>query len=149
MHRVLTRCRLRWEYPIYIYPSIHLSIYPSILYLYQIMSITNSIRGLCFATPKYNCTPATSARRPVAWLCARSAMLRCRTTPTLRGALRRLSTFEDVTPMTIADRVEQAAVRKGAFAGLRGRGKPLPEEDPDSQVHVAQLSKNIEGRVQM
>ena len=74
-------------------------------------------------------------------------MLRCRTTPTLRGALRRLSTFEDVTPMTIADRVEQAAVRKGAFAGLRGRGKPLPEEDPDSQVHVAQLSKNIEGRV--
>ena len=75
-------------------------------------------------------------------------MLRCRTTPTLRGALRRLSTFEDVTPMTIADRVEQAAVRKGAFAGLRGRGKPLPEEDSDSQVHVAQLSKNIEGRAE-
>ena len=77
---------------------------------------------------------------------AKATMLRSRTTPALRGALRRLSTFDDVTPMTIADRVEQAAVRKGVFAGLRGRGKPLPDEDPDSQVHVAQLSKNIEGR---
>ena len=77
---------------------------------------------------------------------AKETMLRSRTTPALRGALRRLSTFDDVTPMTIADRVEQAAVRKGVFAGLRGRGKPLPDEDPDSQVHVAQLSKNIEGR---
>tara|TARA_B100000795_G_scaffold15224_1_gene10297 strand:+ start:1433 stop:1696 length:264 start_codon:yes stop_codon:yes gene_type:complete len=82
-------------------------------------------------------------------------MLRCIATSSHRerivtsscGALRRMSTFEDVTPMTIADRVEQAAVRKGAFAGLRGRGKPLPEEDPDSQVHVAQLSRNMEGRV--
>ena len=77
---------------------------------------------------------------------AKATMLRSRTTPALRGALRRLSTFDDVTPMTIADRVEQAAVRKGVFAGLPGRGKPLPDEDPDSQVHVAQLSKNIEGR---
>ena len=77
---------------------------------------------------------------------AKETMLRSRTTPVLRGALRRLSTFDDVTPMTIADRVEQAAVRKGVFAGLPGRGKPLPDEDPDSQVHVAQLSKNIEGR---
>mmetsp|Transcript_9366 Transcript_9366/g.18953 ORF Transcript_9366/g.18953 Transcript_9366/m.18953 type:complete len:119 (+) Transcript_9366:52-408(+) len=64
------------------------------------------------------------------------------------GALRRFSTFEDVMPMSIADRVEQAAIRKGAFEGLRGKGKPLPEEDPDSQVHVAQLSKNIEGRAE-
>ena len=46
-------------------------------------------------------------------------MLRSRTTPALRGALRRLSTFDDVTPMAIADRVEQAAVRGGVFAGLR------------------------------
>ena len=78
-------------------------------------------------------------------------MLRCRA-PTVRKVLRRLSTFEarrfeDVTPMSIADRVEQAAVSKGAFNGLHGKGKPLPEEDPESQVHVAQLSKNIEGRV--
>lgn len=77
---------------------------------------------------------------------AKETMLRSRTTPALRNALRRLSTFDDVTPMTIADRVEQAAVRKGVFASLRGRGKPLPAEDPESQVHVAQLSKNIEGR---
>ena len=56
---------------------------------------------------------------------AKATMLRSRTTPALRGALRRLSTFDDVTPMTIADRVEQAAVRKGVFAGLPGRGKPL------------------------
>ena len=106
-------------------------------------------KGAALAMMIRPCRPVTCFFATPRARVARSVMLCCRTTPTLRGALRRLSTFEDVTPMTIADRVEQAAVRKGAFAGLRGRGKPLPEEDPDSQVHVAQLSKNIEGRVQM
>lgn len=95
---------------------------------------------------KQKTPPCRSPRGRVLRREAKETMLRSRTTPALRGALRRLSTFDDVTPMTIADRVEQAAVRKGVFAGLPGRGKPLPDEDPDSQVHVAQLSKNIEGR---
>jgi hypothetical protein len=67
-------------------------------------------------------------------------MLRSRTTPALRGALRRLSTFDDVTPMAIADRVEQAAVRGGVFAGLRRvkeswlRGSPAAADAASSAL---------------
>ena len=67
-------------------------------------------------------------------------MLRSRTTPALRGALRRLSTFDDVTPMAIADRVEQAAVRGGVFAGLRRvkeswlRGSPAAADAASSRA---------------
>ena len=63
-----------------------------------------------------------------------------------RTSLRRL--MDDVTPMSIADRVEQQAVKSGQFDKLRGKGKPLPDEDPESQVHMAQLSKNLEGRAE-
>lgn len=63
------------------------------------------------------------------------------------SAVRRLCIGEDVTPMSIADRVEREAVRKGALSGLSGKGKPL-NPNPDSQAHVANLHKNMEARAE-
>lgn len=54
----------------------------------------------------------------------------------------------DLTPMSISDRVEAAALRSGAFASLKGKGKPLPEGDSETQAHIAQLPKNLEGRAE-
>lgn len=51
--------------------------------------------------------------------------------------------------MSIADRVEAAAAKSGAFASLKGRGKPLPEGDAaTTQAHISQLPKNLEGRAE-
>ena len=50
-------------------------------------------------------------------------------------------------PMSIADRVEAEAVRKGAFKNLSGKGKPLPENS-ESQAYVASLPKNMEARAE-
>ena len=67
----------------------------------------------------------------------------------LRIAARRLCTAaqRDAIPMSIADRVEAEAVRKGTLSNLSGAGKPLPEEK-STQVHVASLPKNMEGRAE-
>jgi len=51
--------------------------------------------------------------------------------------------------MSIADRVEAAAAKSGAFATLKGKGKPLPEGDASTtQAHLSQLPKNLEGRAE-
>ena len=69
----------------------------------------------------------------------------------LRVAARRLCSaahrVDDMIPMSIADRVEAEAVRRGTFSELSGRGKPLPEEKT-TQAHVASLPKNLEGRAE-
>ena len=49
--------------------------------------------------------------------------------------------------MSIADRVERAAVKQGALRGLSGEGKPLTA-NPDSQAHVASLPRNMEARAE-
>ena len=55
--------------------------------------------------------------------------------------------IDDAIPMTIADRVEAEAVRRGTFSQLSGRGKPLPE-DRESQAHVGNMPKNMEARAE-
>mmetsp|Transcript_5703 Transcript_5703/g.17130 ORF Transcript_5703/g.17130 Transcript_5703/m.17130 type:complete len:127 (-) Transcript_5703:263-643(-) len=54
---------------------------------------------------------------------------------------------DDVLPMTIADRVEAEAVRRGTLAKLSGRGKPLKEER-ESQAHIGGMPKNMEARAE-
>ena len=49
--------------------------------------------------------------------------------------------------MTISDRVEAEAVRRGTFTGLSGRGKPLPAER-ESQAHIGGVPKNMEARAE-
>ncbi len=55
---------------------------------------------------------------------------------------------DDLTPMSIADRVEAAAAKSGALRGLSGEGKPLSNDPDSSQVHVAKLSRNMEARAE-
>ena len=44
--------------------------------------------------------------------------------PLVRDASKVASTFDDMIPMTIADRIEQQAVTAGTFENLSGSGKP-------------------------
>ena len=63
-----------------------------------------------------------------------------------RRASRRLSTLADgPIPMSIADRVEAEAVRRGTLSQLPGRGKPLPEKE-EREVAIGKLSQNMEAR---
>ena len=66
----------------------------------------------------------------------------------LRTVARRLSTLADgPIPMSIADRVEAEAVRRGTLSQLPGRGKPLPEKE-ETQVAIGKLSQNMEARAE-
>ena len=65
-----------------------------------------------------------------------------------RTVARRLSTLADgPIPMSIADRVEAEAVRRGTLSQLPGRGKPLPEKE-ETQVAIGKLSQNMEARAE-
>ena len=64
----------------------------------------------------------------------------------LRRGLARVA-FDDCIPMSIADRAEADAVKRGSLSQLSGRGKPL-KENTNSQAHILSLSKNMEGRAE-
>lgn len=49
--------------------------------------------------------------------------------------------------MSIADRVEAAAVKRGTLSNLPGQFKPLPEER-QTQVHISTVPKNMEARAE-
>ena len=53
----------------------------------------------------------------------------------------------DVTPMTIADRAMAEAVSAGKLDKLSGAGKPL-KDDPETQIHAAKLSQNMDARAE-
>ena len=65
--------------------------------------------------------------------------------------LRRLASsvnlIDDAIPMSISDRLEAEALKKGTFDQLSGRGKPLSQEGP-SQTYIASLPKNMEARAE-
>ena len=64
--------------------------------------------------------------------------------PRLSPALSRMLA-DDLIPMSRADRMMQQS--KQQLKGLKGEGKPL-RDDPDSQVHIASFSKNMEARAE-
>ena len=55
--------------------------------------------------------------------------------------------IDDAIPMSISDRLEAEALKKGTFDKLSGRGKPLSQEGP-SQTYIASLPKNMEARAE-
>ena len=79
----------------------------------------------------------TAARRAVAPMAMRATA-----TPMASRAF-----ATDVTPMTIADRAMAEAVSAGKLDKLSGAGKPLKDE-PDTQVHAAKLSQNMDARAE-
>lgn len=68
--------------------------------------------------------------------------------PLVRDASKVASTFDDMIPMTIADRIEQQAVTAGTFENLSGSGKPLSQDPNHTQVHIGALPKNMDARAE-